>query len=124
MFVQSLKISIFWVLISVGSVVMAHTPPDHARVYFENLQDGQVVSSPVLIRFGIKGFGITPAGTTGKIRHMAGHHHLLVDVDQIPDLNAPIQRDEKHLHFDEGETQTTLKLPKGKHTLQGSQVSF
>ena len=99
-------------------IVMAHTPPDHARVYFENLEDGQIVTSPFKVKFGIKGFGITPAGTKGKIRHTAGHHHLLVNVEKLPDLDSPIPRDEKHLHFDLGETETTLNLPPGKHTLQ------
>jgi len=98
--------------------VSAHTPPDHAKVYFENLEDGQVVTSPFKVKFGIKGFGITPAGTTGKIRHTAGHHHLLINVDKLPDLDSPIPRDEKHLHFDRGETGTSLNLPRGKHTLQ------
>ena len=97
---------------------MAHTPPDHARVYFENLKDGQVVTSPFKAKFGIKGFGITPAGTKGKIRHTAGHHHLLVNVEKLPDLDSPIPRDEKHLHFDQGETETILNLPPGNHTLQ------
>jgi hypothetical protein len=77
-----------------------------------------VVHSPFKVRFGIQGFGITPAGTTGKIRHTAGHHHLLIDVDQPPDLDAPIVRDARHLHFDRGETETTLNLPPGRHSLQ------
>ena len=110
--------ALWTIAFAVSFSVTAHTPPDHARVYFENLKEGQVVSSPVTIKFGITGFGITPAGTTGKIRHTAGHHHLLVNVEQLPDLDGPIPRDEKHLHFDQGETQTTLELSKGKHTLQ------
>lgn len=97
---------------------MAHTPPDHAKVFFENIKDGDVVKSPVMIKFGIEGFGITPAGTKGKIRHTAGHHHLLINVDQLPDLDSPIPRDERHLHFDQGETETSLNLPSGTHTLQ------
>ena len=61
---------------------------------------------------------MTPAGTKGKIRHTAGHHHLLVNVEKLPDLDLPIPRDEKHLHFDQGETETILNLPPGNHTLQ------
>ncbi len=96
----------------------AHTPPPDARVFFVGLKDGAVVESPFKVKFGIEGFGITPAGTKGKIRHQAGHHHLLVDVDQLPDLDGPIPRDERHLHFDGGETETVLDLPPGEHTLQ------
>ena len=115
---KSLQLIISGALLTLTSIVVAHTPPDHARVYFENLKDGQVVNSPVLIKFGIKGFGITPAGTKRKIRHKAGHHHLLINLKQNPDLEAVIPRDANYLHFDKGETETILKLPKGKHTLQ------
>jgi len=100
------------------SVVTAHTPPEHARVYFVGLKDGAVVESPVRVQFGIQGFGITPAGTTGKERHTAGHHHLLINVDFLPDMDEPIPRDPHHIHFDAGETETLLELPPGKHTLQ------
>lgn len=113
-----IKYFVFLFAFSLSSWSMAHTPPDDAKVFIENLRDGDVVSSPVKLRFGIKGFGITPAGTTGKIRHKAGHHHLLVDVDQLPDLDEEIPRDKHHLHFDDGQTEAVLELAPGKHTLQ------
>lgn len=100
------------------SVATAHSPPKGAKVYFIGLDDGAVVKSPVKVQFGIQGFGITPAGTTGKRRHTAGHHHLLIDVKQLPDMDEPIPRDSRHIHFDQGETETQLDLPPGKHTLQ------
>lgn len=103
-------------LVSAGS--MAHTPPDSARVFFVGLQDGDVVTSPLKVKFGIKGFGVTPAGTTGKKRHTAGHHHLLVDLEKLPDLDEPIARDKHHLHFDKGETEAVIELPPGRHSLQ------
>jgi hypothetical protein len=99
-------------------MVVAHAPPDHARVFFIGLKNEAVVNSPFKVKFGIKGFGITPAGTKGKGRHIGGHHHLLVDVEQLPDLDDAIPRDEHHLHFDGGETETLLELPPGRHTLQ------
>ncbi|MCU7876494.1 MAG: DUF4399 domain-containing protein [Candidatus Thiodiazotropha sp. (ex Lucinoma borealis)] len=99
-------------------IARAHTPPDDAKVYFIGLMDGAVVTSPFKVKFGIKGFGITPAGTKGKIRHTAGHHHLLIDVEQLPDLDEAIPRDVRHLHFDNGETEALLELSTGKHTLQ------
>jgi len=97
---------------------LAHTPPDNARVFFIGIKDGMVLESPVKIEFGISGFGITPAGTKGKKRHTAGHHHLLVNVPTLPDLDQPIIRDQQHLHYDLGETSTVLELAPGKHTLQ------
>ncbi|WP_316369548.1 DUF4399 domain-containing protein [Candidatus Thiodiazotropha sp. CDECU1] len=105
-------------LLLITAVAEAHSPPQHAKVYFIDLQQGDVVKSPFKVKFGIQGFGITPAGTKGKRRHTAGHHHLLVDVEQLPDLDAPIPSDENHIHFDQGETETVLELPPGRHTLQ------
>ena len=109
---------LFIALLLTSLSTMAHTPPPNARVFFIGIDNGAVVESPFKVKFGIEGFGITPAGTTGKIRHKAGHHHLLVDLDSPPDLDNPIPRDEHHLHFDGGETETVLDLPPGKHTLQ------
>ncbi len=106
------------VLLLVTPITGAHSPPDSAKVYFIGIADGAVVKSPFKVKFGIKGFGITPAGTTGKRRHTAGHHHLLVDVEQLPDMDEAIPRDPLHIHFDQGETEVTLKLPSGRHTLQ------
>ena len=100
------------------AMINAHTPPPGARVFFIGLEDGAVVSSPFKLKFGIEGFGITPAGTTGKIRHVAGHHHLLINVEQLPDLDEPIPMDEKHLHYSGGETEAVLELPPGQYTLQ------
>jgi len=100
------------------SIAAAHSPPAGAKVYFLGLKDGSVVKSPFKVKFGIKGFGITPAGTTGKQRHTAGHHHLLIDVEQLPDLEEAIPRDAHHIHFDQGETEAMLTLPPGQHTLQ------
>ncbi len=104
-------------LLLMAAVAQAHTPPTSAKVYFFGLMDGAVVKSPFKVKFGIKDFGITPAGTTGKRRHIAGHHHLLVDVEQLPDMDETIPRDKNHIHFDKGETETLLELPSGRHTL-------
>ena len=112
------KFSLTLLLLALTLPTLAHTPPEHARVFFVDLEDGAVVQSPFKVSFGIEGFGITPAGSTGKIRHTAGHHHLLIDVDRLPDLDEPIPRDEHHIHFDRGETETLLDLPPGRHSLQ------
>jgi hypothetical protein len=100
------------------STTFAHSPGADAKVYLEGISDGDVVKGPVHVKFGIEGFGITPAGTKGKIRHTAGHHHLLIDVEALPDMDEPIPNDAHHLHFDGGETEAVLDLPPGKHTLQ------
>lgn len=88
--------------------------PAGAEVYFIAPQDGATVSSPVTVKFGLKGMGIAPAGITFD---NTGHHHLIVDAD-LPPLDAPVPTDAQHVHFGKGQTETTLELKPGKHTLQ------
>ena len=94
----------------------ARTPaPANAMVYFLSPANGATVSSPVTIRFGLRGMGVAPAGVTNP---NTGHHHLLVDVDTLPPDNLPIPNDANHRHFGLGQTETELTLPPGQHTLQ------
>jgi hypothetical protein len=86
-----------------------------AKVSILSPKDGDVVSSPVKIVFGAEHVTILPAG----IEHTnSGHHHLLIDVDELPDLTMPIPADANHKHFGKGQTEVTLMLKPGKHTLQ------
>nr|WP_250832622.1 DUF4399 domain-containing protein [Marinobacter sediminum] len=89
--------------------------PEGAAVYFVTPSDGQTVSTPVTVRFGLDGLGVAPAGVE---REGTGHHHLLVDLDDLPALDQPIPADDHHVHFGGGQTQTTLDLAPGEHTLQ------
>ncbi len=85
-----------------------------ARVYFISPSNGQVIKGPVTVRFGLENMGVAPAGTAGE---GIGHHHLIID-SPLPALDAPLPKDDKHLHFGKGQTETTLELAPGKHTLQ------
>ena len=91
--------------------------PADAKVYFINLKDGDTVTSPVTIRFGLSGMGIAPAGTEAP---NTGHHHLLIDAPPLEGeaLNEAIPMDEHHMHFGKGQTEAVVTLPKGSHTLQ------
>lgn len=85
-------------------------------VYFVNLRDGDKVTSPFRIAFGLVGMGIAPAGVNVE---NTGHHHLLIDQKLTNDmLVKPIPFTEKYRHFGKGETEATLELPIGKHTLR------
>jgi hypothetical protein len=90
--------------------------PAGAKVYFIAPKNGATVQNPVVVKFGLKGMTIAPAGTQTD---NSGHHHLLVDTD-LSDLNlsAPLPANDKVLHFGKGQTETTLTLPPGKHTLE------
>ena len=88
--------------------------PAGAEVYIVEPADGATVSSPVTVVFGLKGMGVAPAGVE---QDKTGHHHLLIDTG-LPDLANPIPSDENHHHFGGGQTETTIELAPGSHTLQ------
>jgi hypothetical protein len=85
-----------------------------AQVYFEDLKDGAVIPPKVTIHFGLKNMGVAPAGSD---RENSGHHHLLID-SELPPLDQPIPNDFNHLHFGAGQTEATITLKPGEHTLQ------
>lgn len=84
------------------------------KVYFINLQNGDVLKSPFLVQFGLSGKGVAPAGVEVP---NTGHHHLLINIEEL-DFKMPIPSSKQHLHFGMGQTETTLDLPAGKHKLQ------
>ena len=106
-------------LLAATSVVCAQerTPsPAGAEVYIISPKDGaRVPAGKVLVQFGLRGMGIAPAGV--KFDN-TGHHHLLIDTDVPADLSKPLPASEKIVHFGKGQTETTLTLAPGKHTLQ------
>ena len=106
-------LSIFF-LIPLNAVERSSSP-DKAILYFISPKDGDKVSSPVKVIFGLNGMGIAPAGIKMK---NTGHHHLLIDLNQLPDINLPIPSDENHRHFGKGQTEALIELDKGEHTLQ------
>jgi hypothetical protein len=91
--------------------------PAGTELYIIAPADGATVSGAFTVRFGLKGMGVAPAGVKFD---GAGHHHLLIDTDLPKDLSQPIPAavENKVLHFGKGQTETTLMLPPGKHTLQ------
>lgn len=102
-------------LASVAVAQIKRTPsPAGAEVYIIAPKDGDTVSSPVKVLFGLKGMGVAPAGIAFD---GSGHHHLIIDAD-LPAAGAPIPADANHVHFGKGQTETSLELKPGKHTLQ------
>jgi Domain of unknown function (DUF4399) len=95
---------------------LERTPsPPGTEAYIISPKDGAKVHGPVLVQFGLKGMGIAPAGV--KMDN-TGHHHLLIDAEAPSDLSAPLPATDKIVHFGKGQTETTLHLSPGKHTLQ------
>lgn len=100
-------------LLSTNSIAATKISTD-ARAFIISPAHGQVVSSPVTVIFGLSGAGVAPAGVDKK---NTGHHHLIIDAN-TPNLKSAITKDDKHRHFGGGQTQTSIKLAPGKHTLQ------
>jgi hypothetical protein len=104
------------ILAAVPLAAQERTPsPTGAEVYIISPKDGAKVHNPVRVQFGLKGMGIAPAGV--KFEN-TGHHHLLIDTEAPAELSAPLPATDKIVHFGKGQTETTLTLKPGKHTLQ------
>lgn len=109
------------VVLSIASLFSLHAnaldrspAPDGAEVYFVSPKNGDTVNGPVTVVFGLKGMGVAPAGVD---KEHTGHHHLVINAP-LPDPALPIPSDDNHRHFGKGQTETTIELPPGKHTLQ------
>ncbi len=98
-----------------AAAVMARSPSaEGARVYFITPSDGETVSSPVRLEFGLSGMELAPAG---RDRPNSGHHHIIVD-HELPDLSLPVPADKERIHFGDARSETELTLGPGQHTLQ------
>jgi hypothetical protein len=94
---------------------LANPAPAGSSAYLINLKDGDTVTSPFLVQFGLKAAGVSPAGLQSVD---TGHHHLLID-DVVYDATLALPLDNAKIkHFDKGETETLLSLPAGTHTIQ------
>ena len=89
--------------------------PAGAEVYIISPKDGATVSGTFKVQFGLKGMGVAPAGVDVPD---TAHHHLMVDLKEQPDLNAPLPNNDTIRHFGKGQTETEVTLSPGRHTLQ------
>ena len=102
------------ILFIISTIFATFSISANPKVYFINLEDGDRVESPFLIQFGLSGMGIAPAGTD---RANTGHHHLLINVDDI-DLSKPIPSSSNHIHFGGGQTESLVDLMPGDYSMQ------
>ena len=97
------------------TIIFSISAVESAEVFIISPKNGEKVSSPVEVIFGLKGMGIAPAGVNFP---NSGHHHLLINLNELPDLKSGIPADANHLHFGKGQTQALIELDPGEHTLQ------
>ena len=86
-----------------------------AAAYIITPTNGQTVDQTFKVVFGLSNMGVAPAGTSKK---NTGHHHILIDTTTLPDLTKPLPATDTIKHFGGGQTETTLTLAPGEHTLQ------
>ncbi len=87
--------------------------PKGARCYIIAPKDGATVKGEFVVKFGLRGMGVAPAGVDIP---NTGNHHLLINTDEY-DPDAPLPVSEQSVHFGGGQTETKLSLPPGEHTL-------
>ncbi len=98
-----------------SAAALPRTPAaDGARVFFITPVDGDTVSNPIMVEFGIEGMSVV---TAGDATPDSGHHHLIIDAD-LPDPTMPIPANDNYIHFGDGSTSTEITLDPGTHTLK------
>lgn len=98
---------------------------DSNGVSFLNIQNGDTIQSPFLLKMGVEGMVLEPKGEP-KPGH--GHHHLIVN-EGPTDAGLVIIADEQHIHYGAGQSEDSVSLAPGNYdlTLQfadGLHVSF
>jgi hypothetical protein len=109
------KIPLYILMFLISNAAWSHGVPVKASTFIITPKDGAQITSPFMVKFGIKHFAIAPAGEN---IHKAGHYHLLIDQTEPVSFDKPIPSDQQHIDFEQGETETLLSLPAGKHVLQ------
>ena len=91
-------------------------PAEDVTLYLITPHHGEVIDGPVLVRFGLRGMGVAPAGVDHP---NTGHHHLLINLPlEDVDMNAPLPFVDETRHLGGGQTELVLDLEPGTYTLQ------
>ncbi|WP_298636341.1 DUF4399 domain-containing protein [uncultured Umboniibacter sp.] len=107
------KLGLVLSLLLSSSAFATSPSAEDVELYIVTPADSATVTSPVKIVFGLSGMGVAPAGVK---RENTGHHHLLIDQDELPEPGKPMGGNVRH--FGGGQTEVELTLEPGEHTLQ------
>ena len=99
---------------AIAAETVSHAP-NNAQVYIIEPADGATVPETFTVKFGLSGMELAPAGVD---RANTGHHHLLIDQSELPNLNASLPASDRVRHYGKAQTETELTLEPGEHTLQ------
>ena len=94
--------------------------PEGAKVFFVSPKVATQVEGPVVdgkvevpVVMGAEGIAVEPAGV---VKAGSGHHHVLIDLQPIPE-GSVIIKDDSHIHFGGGQTEGVVPVTPGHHTL-------
>lgn len=105
-----LTVALLWGAPLAAQTVAAPKP----EIFLRAPQDGAVVPATFEVVFGLRNYGIAPAGV--KLSN-TGHFHILID-REAPAIGEVIPADTFHRHYGAGQIETQLTLTPGKHTLR------
>ena len=108
------KIIYFIFLLSITSLSYGGNNEEKS-IKLEGLENGKTYSSPIKLNFIVKNMRVLKAGVNEK---NSGHHHLLLDVKELPDFKISLPMTKNIIHFGKGQTSTLLELAPGMHTIQ------
>ena len=93
---------------------LSSSAPADAEVYIIEPRAGATVGETFVVKFGLRGMGVAPAGV--EVAN-TGHHHLLIDNPAV-DMTLPLPASDQVVHFGKGQTEAVVTLTPGTHTLQ------
>ena len=108
------KIIYFIFLLSITSLSYGGNNEEKS-IKLEGVENGKTYSSPIKLNFIVKNMRVLKAGVNEK---NSGHHHLLINLKDLPDLKLSLPMTKNIIHFGKGQTSTNLELEPGKHTIQ------
>ena len=99
--------------------------PEGAKVFFVEPADGAELSSPVLVKFGLEGMEVKPAG---QLAEGTGHHHIVIGAVGVAG-GEQVPNDDTHIHYGGGQTEAELELEPGEYSLtmqfaDGNHISY
>tara|TARA_Y100000996_G_scaffold130590_1_gene99217 strand:+ start:48 stop:455 length:408 start_codon:yes stop_codon:yes gene_type:complete len=105
---------LFLIILLTAAMVKAgnHAEP---TIELQGIENGKTYESPIKLNFIVKNIKVLPAGVKEE---NSGHHHILLNLSELPNLNSPLPMTENIIHFGKGQTSTSLDLEQGKHTIQ------
>ena len=86
---------LFLIILLTAGMVKAgnHAEP---TIELQGIENGKTYESPIKLNFVVKNIKVLPAGVKEE---NSGHHHILLNLSELPDLNSPLPMTENIIHL-------------------------